>query len=132
MLFRSIPKSNYAVPGLYFYDNNVVQIAKKIKPSWRGELEITDVNRDYLERNMLKVQVLERGTAWLDTGTFESLMQASHYVQSIEDRQGLKIGCIEEVAYQNRWISDGDIIFFAEKYHKNNYGKYLRNLLDRK
>ena len=128
----TIPKSNYAVPGLYFYDNNVVQIAKKIKPSWRGELEITDVNRDYLERNMLKVQVLERGTAWLDTGTFESLMQASHYVQSIEDRQGLKIGCIEEVAYQNRWISDGDIIFFAEKYHKNNYGKYLRNLLDRK
>jgi glucose-1-phosphate thymidylyltransferase len=127
----TLPKSNYAVPGLYFYDNNVIQIAKKIKPSWRGELEITDVNRDYLDRNMLKVQVLERGTAWLDTGTFESLIQASQYVQSIEDRQGLKIGCIEEIAYQNKWINKSELIYFAEKYHKNNYGKYLRGLIDR-
>jgi glucose-1-phosphate thymidylyltransferase len=127
----TIPKSNYAVPGLYFYDNSVIQIAKEIKPSWRGELEITDVNRDYLERNMLKVHILERGTAWLDTGTFESLMQASHYVQSIEERQGLKIGCIEEIAYLNKWINKGELIYFAEKYHKNNYGKYLRGLIDR-
>ena len=127
----TIPKSNYAVPGLYFYDNNVIQIAKKIKPSWRGELEITDINLDYLNRNMCKVHVLERGTAWLDTGTFESLIQASHYVQSIEDRQGLKIGCIEEIAFQNKWISEGELIYFAEKYHKNNYGKYLKRLLER-
>jgi glucose-1-phosphate thymidylyltransferase len=127
----TLPKSNYAVPGLYFYDNNVIQIAKKIKPSWRGELEITDVNRDYLDRNMLKVHVLERGTAWLDTGTFESLMQASHYVQSIEERQGLKIGCIEEIAYMNKWINKNELIYFAEKYHKNNYGKYLKSLIER-
>ncbi len=127
----TLPKSNYAVPGLYFYDNNVIQIAKKIKPSWRGELEITDVNRDYLDRNMLKVHVLERGTAWLDTGTFESLMQASHYVQSIEERQGLKIGCIEEIAYTNKWINKSELIYFAEKYHKNNYGKYLKSLIER-
>lgn len=127
----TIPKSNYAVPGLYFYDNNVIQIAKKIKPSWRGELEITDINLDYLERNMLKVHVLERGTAWLDTGTFESLMQASHYVQSIEERQGLKIGCIEEIAYTNKWINKSELIYFAEKYHKNNYGKYLKSLVER-
>jgi glucose-1-phosphate thymidylyltransferase len=127
----TIPKSNYAVPGLYFYDNNVIQIAKEIKPSWRGELEITDVNRDYLERNMLKVHILERGTAWLDTGTFESLMQASNYVQSIEERQGLKIGCIEEIAYLNKWINKSELIYFAQKYHKNNYGKYLKGLIDR-
>lgn len=127
----TLPKSNYAVPGLYFYDNNVVQIAKKIKPSWRGELEITDVIKDYLDRNMLKVQILERGTAWLDTGTFESLMQASHYVQSIEERQGLKIGCIEEIAYMNKWINKSELIYFAEKYHKNNYGKYLKSLIER-
>lgn len=127
----TLPKSNYAVPGLYFYDNNVIQIAKKIKPSWRGELEITDVIKDYLDRNMLKVQILERGTAWLDTGTFESLMQASHYVQSIEERQGLKIGCIEEIAYMNKWINKSELIYFAEKYHKNNYGKYLKSLIER-
>jgi len=127
----TLPKSNYAVPGLYFYDNNVVQIAKKIKPSWRGELEITDVIKDYLDRNMLKVHILERGTAWLDTGTFESLMQASHYVQSIEERQGLKIGCIEEIAYTNKWINKSELIYFAEKYHKNNYGKYLKSLIER-
>jgi glucose-1-phosphate thymidylyltransferase len=127
----TVPKSNYAVPGLYFYDNNVIQIAKEIKPSWRGELEITDVNRDYLERNMLKVHILERGTAWLDTGTFESLMQASNYVQSIEERQGLKIGCIEEIAYLNKWINKSELIYFAQKYHKNNYGKYLKGLIDR-
>jgi glucose-1-phosphate thymidylyltransferase len=127
----TIPKSNYAVPGLYFYDNSVIQIAKEIKPSWRGELEITDVNRDYLDRNMLKVHILERGTAWLDTGTFESLMQASNYVQSIEERQGLKIGCIEEIAYLNKWINKSELIYFAQKYHKNNYGKYLKGLIDR-
>jgi len=127
----TLPKSNYAVPGLYFYDNNVVQIAKKIKPSWRGELEITDVIKDYLDRNMLKVHILERGTAWLDTGTFESLMQASHYVQSIEERQGLKIGCIEEIAFMNKWINKSELIYFAEKYHKNNYGKYLKSLIER-
>lgn len=127
----TLPKSNYAVPGLYFYDNNVIQIAKKIKPSWRGELEITDVIKDYLDRNMLKVHILERGTAWLDTGTFESLMQASHYVQSIEERQGLKIGCIEEIAYTNKWINKSELIYFAEKYHKNNYGKYLKSLIER-
>ena len=127
----TLPKSNYAVPGLYFYDNNVIQIAKEIKPSWRGELEITDVNRDYLDRNMLKVHILERGTAWLDTGTFESLMQASNYVQSIEEKQGLKIGCIEEIAYLNKWINKGELSYFAQKYHKNNYGKYLSGLIDR-
>lgn len=127
----TLPKSNYAVPGLYFYDNNVIQIAKKIKPSWRGELEITDVIKDYLDRNMLKVHILERGTAWLDTGTFESLMQASHYVQSIEERQGLKIGCIEEIAFMNKWINKSELIYFAEKYHKNNYGKYLKSLIER-
>ena len=123
-----VPKSNYAVPGLYFYDNNVIQIAKEIKPSWRGELEITDVNRDYLERNMLKVHILERGTAWLDTGTFESLMQASNYVQSIEERQGLKIGCIEEVAFRMGYINRAQLHTLAEPLKKSGYGNYLLTL----
>lgn len=123
------PKSNYAVPGLYFYDNDVVEIAKNIKPSPRGELEITDVNRVYLERGKLKVGVLQRGTAWLDTGTFASLMQAGQFVQVIEERQGLKVGCIEEIAYKNGWISKEKLIEEAQKLVKSGYGKYLLQLV---
>jgi glucose-1-phosphate thymidylyltransferase len=123
------PKSNYAVPGLYFYDNEVVEIAKNIKPSPRGELEITDVNRIYLERKKLKVGVLQRGTAWLDTGTFASLMQAGQFVQVIEERQGLKVGCIEEIAYKNGWINDEQLKTEAQKLLKSGYGQYLINLI---
>lgn len=123
------PKSNYAVPGLYFYDNDVVEIAKNIKPSPRGELEITDVNRVYLERKKLKVGILQRGTAWLDTGTFASLMQAGQFVQVIEDRQGLKVGCIEEIAFKNGWISASQLESEAQKFLKSGYGQYLMNLL---
>ena len=123
------PKSNYAVPGLYFYDNEVVEIAKNIKPSPRGELEITDVNRIYLERKKLKVGVLQRGTAWLDTGTFASLMQAGQFVQVIEERQGLKVGCIEEIAYKNGWINDIQLQTEAQKLLKSGYGQYLINLI---
>lgn len=123
------PKSNYAVPGLYFYDNEVVEIAKNIKPSPRGELEITDVNRVYLERGKLKVGVLQRGTAWLDTGTFASLMQAGQFVQVIEERQGLKVGCIEEVAYKMGYINDAQLKTEAEKLLKSGYGQYLLNLM---
>ncbi len=123
------PKSNYAVPGLYFYDNSVVEVAKNIKPSPRGELEITDVNRVYLEKNKLKVGVLQRGTAWLDTGTFASLMQAGQFVQVIEERQGLKIGCIEEIAYKNGWISKEKLKEEASKLLKSGYGQYLLNLI---
>ncbi len=123
------PKSNYAVPGLYFYDNSVVEVAKNIKPSPRGELEITDVNRVYLEKNKLKVGVLQRGTAWLDTGTFASLMQAGQFVQVIEERQGLKIGCIEEIAYKNGWISKEKLKEEATKLLKSGYGQYLLNLI---
>lgn len=123
------PKSNYAVPGLYFYDNEVVEIAKNIKPSPRGELEITDVNRVYLERGKLKVGVLQRGTAWLDTGTFASLMQAGQFVQVIEERQGWKIGCIEEIAYKNGWITKEKLIEEAGKLVKSGYGKYLLGLI---
>lgn len=123
------PKSNYAVPGLYFYDNEVVEIAKNIKPSPRGELEITDVNRVYLERKKLKVGVLQRGTAWLDTGTFASLMQAGQFVQVLEDRQGLKVGCIEEIAYKNGWISKDQLKSEAQKLLKSGYGAYLMNLI---
>lgn len=123
------PKSNYAVPGLYFYDNDVVAIAKNIKPSPRGELEITDVNRVYLERGKLKVGVLQRGTAWLDTGTFASLMQAGQFVQVIEERQGLKIGCIEEIAYKNGWITKEHLKAEAQKLLKSGYGQYLLNLI---
>ena len=123
------PKSNYAVPGLYFYDNDVVEIAKNIKPSPRGELEITDINRVYLEQGKLKVGVLDRGTAWLDTGTFESLMQAGQFVHVIEERQGLKIGCIEEIAYRMKFIDGRQLTIIAQPLVKSGYGGYLLNLL---
>ena len=123
------PKSNYAVPGLYFYDNSVVAIAKTIEPSARGELEISTINERYLEQGTLHVQVLDRGTAWLDTGTFESMMQASEYVRVIEDRQGFKIGCIEEVAWRAGWISDERLAAIAAPLVKSGYGLYLENLL---
>jgi glucose-1-phosphate thymidylyltransferase len=123
------PRSNYAIPGLYFYDNQVVEIAKNIAPSPRGELEITDVNKEYLRRGQLKVGVLNRGTAWLDTGTFASLMQAGQYVQVIEERQGLKIGCIEEVAYRMGFIDATQLAEIAKPLVKSGYGAYLLNLL---
>ncbi|MEM6685466.1 MAG: glucose-1-phosphate thymidylyltransferase RfbA [Bacteroidota bacterium] len=119
------PKSNYAVPGIYFYDNEVVEIAKNIQPSGRGELEITDVNRVYLEKGKLSVSILDRGTAWLDTGTFNSLMQASQFVQVIEERQGLKIGAIEEAAYRMGFISKKELDALAEPLLKSGYGKHL-------
>jgi len=123
------PKSNYAVPGLYYYDNSVVEIAKNIKPSARGEYEITDVNKEYLRRKQLDVQVLGRGTTWLDTGTFASLMQANQYVQVIEERQGRKIGCIEEAAYRMGYIDDAKLLEIAEPLRKSGYGEYLVNLV---
>jgi len=123
------PKSNYAVPGLYYYDNSVVEIAKKIKPSARGEYEITDVNKEYLNQGKLDVRVLGRGTAWLDTGTFTSLMQANQYVQVIEERQGRKIGCIEEAAYRMGYINDQKLVEIAEPLLKSGYGEYLVNLV---
>lgn len=124
------PKSNYAVPGLYFYDNQVVDIAKKLKPSPRGEYEITDVNKAYLEAGNLKVGILDKGTAWLDTGTFSSLMQAGQFVQVIEERQGLKIGCIEEVAFRMGYIDKNQLDRIAQPLVKSGYGKYLLNLTD--
>lgn len=123
------PKSNYAVPGLYFYDNNVVAIAKAIKPSPRGELEITDVNKTYLEQGNLEVGVLRRGTAWLDTGTFDSLIEAGEFINVIEKRQGMKIGCIEEIAYRNGWIDDTQMQALANKFFKSGYGVYLQKLI---
>lgn len=123
------PKSNFAVPGLYFYDNSVVEVAKNIRPSARGEYEITDVNRYYLEHDKLKVGVLGRGTAWLDTGTFESLLQASQFVEVIENRQGLKIGCIEEIAYRNGYIDAAKLEEVAQPLIKSGYGEYLMGLL---
>ncbi len=123
------PKSNYAVPGLYFYDNNVIEIAKNLQPSARGEYEITDVNKVYLEQKKLKVSILERGTAWLDTGTFDSLMQASNFVQVIEQRQGLKVGCIEEIAFRNEFISNKQLEKLAQPLLKSGYGEYLLSLI---
>ncbi|AZZ77564.1 glucose-1-phosphate thymidylyltransferase [Pseudomonas sp. RU47] len=124
------PKSNYAVTGLYFYDNDVVDIAKNIKPSERGELEITDVNRAYLERKTLKVEMLGRGFAWLDTGTHDSLLEASHFVHTIEQRQGLKVACLEEIAYHNGWITAEQLGTQADALKKTGYGQYLQKLLD--
>jgi glucose-1-phosphate thymidylyltransferase len=124
------PKSNFAVPGLYFYDNSVVAIAKNLKPSARGEYEITDVNAEYLRQGKLKVAVMDRGTAWLDTGTFTSLMQAGQFVQVIEERQGLKIGAIEEVAYRNGFINKEQLKQIATPLVKSGYGSYLMNLIN--
>jgi glucose-1-phosphate thymidylyltransferase len=123
------PKSNYAVPGVYFYDNSVVEVAKNLKPSTRGEYEITDVNKEYLKRGKLNVSILNRGTAWLDTGTFQSLMQAQQFVQVIEERQGLKIGCIEEIAYIKGFINANQLKKIATPLLKSGYGEYLMNLI---
>jgi len=124
----TVPKSNYAVPGLYFYDNSVVAIAKTIKPSARGELEISTINERYLDEGTLHVQVLDRGTAWLDTGTFESMVQATEFVRVIEDRQGFKIGCIEEIAWRAGWIDDAQLTALAQPLLKSGYGEYLARL----
>jgi glucose-1-phosphate thymidylyltransferase len=126
------PKSNFAVPGLYFYDNQVVDISKNIQPSHRGELEITDVNNVYLRMDKLNVGILNRGTAWLDTGTHQSLLQAGQFVEVIEERQGLKIGCIEEIAFRNGYINEEQLLEQAQKLGKSGYGAYLRRLVDMK
>ncbi len=123
------PKSNYAVPGLYFFDNSVVKVAYNVKPSERGELEITDVIKHYMDNGSLKVHKLPRGVAWLDTGTFESLNQAGQYVETIQERQGLMVGCIEEIAYNNNWIDDVQVNTLSERYSKYSYGKYLKKII---
>lgn len=123
------PKSSYAIPGLYFYDNEVVEIAKQVKPSARGELEITTVNQAYLERGALQTTVLKRGTAWLDTGTFESLNSASAFIQIIEERQGQKVSCLEEIAWRNSWITDAELITRSDEYKSSPFAGYLRGLL---
>lgn len=125
-----IPKSNYAITGLYFYDNQVVEIAKGIKPSWRGELEITDVNKEYLKMGKIRVEFLGRGHAWLDTGTFESLLEAGEFIATIEKRQGLKVACIEEIAYYLGYIDKSQLLKLAEGFKKNNYGQYLLKVSD--
>ncbi|HRF79782.1 MAG TPA: sugar phosphate nucleotidyltransferase, partial [Flavobacteriales bacterium] len=125
----AVPKSSYAVPGLYFYDNDVLAIARDLKPSARGEYEITDVNKEYLRQGRLKVEILDRGTAWLDTGTFASLTQAGQFVQVIEERQGLRIGCIEEVAYKKGFINAERLQQLAQPLLKSGYGEYLMKLL---
>ncbi len=124
------PRSNFAIPGLYFYDNDVIAIARDLQPSPRGEYEITDVNRAYLEQGRLQVEVLERGFAWLDTGTFEALSEASNFIRTVEARQGLKIGCPEEVAWRAGFLSDDDLRVRAEKFAKSGYGDYLLGLLE--
>lgn len=126
-----IPKSNYAVTGLYFYNNQVIEHAKSLTPSKRGELEITDINNIYLSRNNLNVELLGRGFTWLDTGTYESLMEASSFVQAIENKQGLKVACLEEIAFNQKWINKSELINEAKKYKNNNYGSYLKQLLEK-
>jgi glucose-1-phosphate thymidylyltransferase len=122
------PKSNFAVPGLYFYDSSVVEVAKHIEPSARGELEITTINEHYLNASQLTVTVLERGTAWLDTGTFRSLQDAGEFVRVMEDRTGTKIGCVEEIAWRNGWINDSELLTLAEPLRKSGYGEYLASI----
>jgi glucose-1-phosphate thymidylyltransferase len=124
------PKSNYAVPGLYFYNNEVVSIAKNLKPSPRGEYEITDVNKEYLKRGKLKVSIMDRGTAWLDTGTFDSLLQATQFVHVIEQRQGIKIACIEEIAYRKKFITKDQVRAIAQPLLKSGYGQYLLDIIN--